>query len=103
MCCDYGYVSFGGGVGGAVGPGRASWSYSEPCYQRSVSCIRTLMSASTPNTSEVGTVCVSSASTGLCGGAVTGIPTATGRRPRPAGHNGHTISQPSREADEGVG
>ena len=63
--------------------GRPVWG---ACYRRSRFHNPTLTFVSTPNipTSEVGTVCVSSASTGLCGGPrEIAVPTATGAT-RPA-------------------
>jgi hypothetical protein len=76
-CCGYGCGSFGGAASAANGLGNDSWIGSVYSSHLLWFSIRTRMFAMTP-LSKVGTVCVRSASTGLCGGCrVTGIPTAT--------------------------
>src|SRR5438094_7925195 len=74
-CYIGGCHCYGGAVNGAVGHGRDSKNVWGTSFPWSRSYIRT--------PTKVGTVCASSASTGLCGGCrVTGIPTATSRLSR---------------------
>src|SRR5258707_1911139 len=95
--CVFGCVSSGGEARGANGHGSASTPHSGPSYLQSKSCNLTQGCVSTPK-SEVGTVCVSSASTGLCGGCqVTGIPTVT--RVRTLANARLTLTYSSRSHD----
>jgi hypothetical protein len=76
-CFTSGCKRLGGAVSGAVGLGRAFRNGSVLFVPPSQSYTRTPAFAS-PSESKARTVCVRSASTGLCGGCwVTGIPTAT--------------------------
>ena len=70
---------YGAEVSAPAGRGSDSWSDSATCYLRSKSYIP-IRRALRRQTSKAGTVCVSRASTGLCGGQrVTAVPTATSR------------------------
>src|SRR5579859_2784271 len=97
-CCAYGCASFGGEVSAVVGPGSAFRRPSASCCLLSKSCTPIQTRASTPE-SEAGTVCVSSASTGLCGGQrVTAVPTATSR----LFSGGTGLVRPDQGMDKGV-
>ena len=65
----YGCGSYGDAVNGVGGPGRSFWSSWQGYYPKSRFCIRTLTFAKPPKF-KVGTVCVSSASTGSVRGVL---------------------------------
>src|SRR5436309_11461408 len=82
-CCACGFKRYGGEANAADYAGKAFGMAWEACYRQSKYCNRIRLCVSTPNMpkSKVRTVCVSSASTDLCGGQrATAVPTAT-RRP----------------------